>query len=82
MPIYEYLCSSCGRSFEELARTMDDPEGLICPQCGSRKVERQLSVFAARQAEVERLSCGTTRCDGPDSPCCPYRPNTGGCCPP
>ena len=81
MPIYEYRCQDCGQSFEELARTMDDPQGLACPHCGSPKVQRQLSVFAARQAEVERLSCGSACCDGPDSPCCPYRPNTGGCCP-
>lgn len=81
MPIYEYRCRSCGRDFEELARSMENPQDLACPHCGGADVERQLSVFAARQSEVERLSCGSTRCDGPDSPCCPYRPHAGGCCP-
>ncbi len=51
MPIYEYRCRSCKADFEELIRSQDaaDP---ACPQCGSRKVDRRLSVFAARNTEA------------------------------
>ena len=43
VPIYEYVCESCGARFEELVgshvglRTAD----VCCPVCGSGQVERQ-----------------------------------------
>jgi putative FmdB family regulatory protein len=45
VPIYEFVCESCGHRFEELVgshvgRKADD---VACPECGSAKVERQLS---------------------------------------
>ena len=44
MPIYEYVCMSCESHFEELVRGDETP---ACPDCGTAKVQRQLSVFAA-----------------------------------
>ena len=44
MPIYEYVCMQCESHFEELVRIDDHPP---CPDCGSEKVARQLSVFTA-----------------------------------
>jgi len=44
MPIYEYVCMSCESRFEELVRPDETPD---CPECGAKKVQRQLSVFAA-----------------------------------
>ena len=44
MPIYEYVCMSCESHFEELVR---HDESAKCPDCGTTKVQRQLSVFAA-----------------------------------
>ena len=44
VPIYEFVCESCGHRFEELVgspgRRADE---VACPECGSAKVERQLS---------------------------------------
>jgi putative FmdB family regulatory protein len=45
MPIYEYVCMSCESHFEELVR-MDD-ESPSCPDCGTTKVAKQFSTFAA-----------------------------------
>ena len=45
MPIYEYVCMSCESHFEELVR-MDDATP-SCPDCGTTKVAKQFSVFAA-----------------------------------
>jgi putative FmdB family regulatory protein len=45
MPIYEYVCMACESHFEELVRL--DDEGLSCPDCGSTKLNRLFSVFAA-----------------------------------
>jgi putative FmdB family regulatory protein len=49
VPIYEFVCESCGHRFEELVgshvgRRADE---VACPECGSAKVERQLSTSYA-----------------------------------
>jgi putative FmdB family regulatory protein len=65
MPIYEYVCRECSHAFEHLARSMNTPERVPCPECGSGKVERQMSVFAARQGSGGGecgLMPGGTRC--------------------
>jgi putative FmdB family regulatory protein len=50
MPIYEYTCKSCEKAFEELVRSAEAGDKVICPECGSKKVEKRMSVFAARDA--------------------------------
>lgn len=47
MPIYEYRCRECGKSFELLRRMQDADRDLICPECESKEVERLFSAFAA-----------------------------------
>jgi putative FmdB family regulatory protein len=45
VPIYEFVCESCGHCFEELVGSHVGREtaDVACPECGSAKVERQLS---------------------------------------
>jgi putative FmdB family regulatory protein len=45
MPIYEYRCEGCQTSFEALVKR-SDPQ-TECPQCGSHKLAREMSVFAS-----------------------------------
>ena len=45
MPIYEYACATCGKTFEHLARTLSDKPAK-CPSCGAKKLSKQLSAFA------------------------------------
>jgi putative FmdB family regulatory protein len=45
MPIYEYVCNSCGHEFEEWQKITDAPVRK-CPACGKRKVERLVSLSA------------------------------------
>ena len=47
MPMYEYRCRKCGKSFEMLRRMQDADHDLKCPECQSEEVERLLSTFAA-----------------------------------
>jgi putative FmdB family regulatory protein len=47
MPIYEYGCAPCGRSFEELVVRKSDEAEVKCPSCGGREVSRQMSRPAA-----------------------------------
>ncbi|MEO8481804.1 MAG: zinc ribbon domain-containing protein [Acidobacteriota bacterium] len=41
MPLYEYLCTSCGHRFERIQK-FSDPLVATCPQCGG-PVEKQVS---------------------------------------
>ena len=43
MPIFEYVCNSCGKQFEDLIRGPEKPH---CPKCKSTRLEQQLSAFA------------------------------------
>ncbi len=56
MPIYEYRCEECGRTFEMLRRWSESDSDVKCPACESEQVERQISTFAAAVASG---GCGT-----------------------
>lgn len=47
MPIYEYQCRPCGKTFEELVLRPSDEAELACPACRSREVARVMSRPAA-----------------------------------
>ncbi|HNR39685.1 MAG TPA: zinc ribbon domain-containing protein [Acidobacteriota bacterium] len=47
MPLYEYFCRECRKSFEALRRLSDDDADVRCPHCGSEKVDREFSTFAS-----------------------------------
>ena len=73
MPVYEYVCTSCEYEFEMLARSMSDRDEARCPKCHGVKVQRKLSVFAARSGAAKSSefsgggACG--RCGDPNGPC-------------
>jgi putative FmdB family regulatory protein len=46
MPMYEYRCEECGRTYEQLRRMSEADTNLECPHCGSHEVERQVSACA------------------------------------
>lgn len=73
MPIYEYRCSNCDRSFEALIRAADDLAR--CPHCDGSALTREMSAFAARSgngdgvaAAADAIASSGTRTGG------------GGCC--
>jgi len=48
MPVYDYICHDCGKSFEKiLTLTEHDKEKLTCPHCGSKHVEQEAAAFYA-----------------------------------
>lgn len=49
MPIYEFHCEKCGRDSEILVRS-SSWSGTKCPHCGSAKLDKKLSTFAAAGA--------------------------------
>lgn len=42
MPLYEYLCGSCGHRFERIQKFSDAPV-TECPSCAATQVERLVS---------------------------------------
>lgn len=46
MPIYEYTCQTCNKKFDQLVRRMSAEQTAACPECGSAKTAKSLSLFA------------------------------------
>lgn len=44
MPAYDYKCEECGKVFEVFRRFSELDEEVKCPDCGSEKTERVLSI--------------------------------------
>lgn len=70
MPIFEYVCKDCDHQFELLVHGTTLAR---CPSCEGRKLEKQLSVFAASakghdagRGELPVGACGT--CGDPRGP--------------
>jgi putative FmdB family regulatory protein len=65
MPIYEFHCEKCERDSEILVRSTDW-KGTTCPHCGSAKLAKKLSVFAAANAGGSNAPSG----NGGGGGCC------------
>jgi putative FmdB family regulatory protein len=70
MPIFEYICERCNHEFEALVFGQQKAE---CPQCQSKNLQPQLSVFAvsaksggSSQPAMPTGSCGS--CGDPRGP--------------
>ena len=48
MPVYDYVCLDCHKSFEKvLTLSEHDKDKIVCPRCGSKKVEQEVVAFFA-----------------------------------
>lgn len=71
MPIFEYVCKDCEKQFEVIVQ---GAAKVACPVCHSKRLEKQLSVFAAstksdgfdREAILPVAPCGS--CGDPRGP--------------
>ena len=45
MPIFEYNCKKCGSNFEELVRSGTIENSIQCSTCGSRQIQRIMSII-------------------------------------
>jgi putative FmdB family regulatory protein len=50
MPIYEFTCEECGRTFDELVAMASASAAVPCPSCKSKRTKRNVSTFASRSA--------------------------------
>ena len=58
MPVYEYRCRDCGRTFEALVRS---DAGAVCPACGSSSLAKLLSAPVVLSGQTARPA-GHTCC--------------------
>jgi putative FmdB family regulatory protein len=64
MPIYDYQCRACGKTYDVFHKVREVIEDVVCPSCGSGEHMRLLS--------APSFSMGGSK---PESSCPP-----GGCC--
>ena len=58
MPLFDFRCRSCGKTFEALVRAGEMP---ACPGCGSADLERQPPVFALSTDERRAAAAKQSR---------------------
>jgi putative FmdB family regulatory protein len=45
MPIYDYECMKCQKVFEVILKIGEGVDGLICPECGTKKLRQRITPF-------------------------------------
>lgn len=56
MPIYEYECSSCAVTFQSLVMKKEQEQGIVCPQCGGKNLNRLISRVSYHVSEKDRIA--------------------------
>ncbi|MHB8522104.1 MAG: FmdB family zinc ribbon protein [Limisphaerales bacterium] len=67
MPIFEFACPKCRVIFSFLSKRLLPDHAPACPRCGSRKMVKQVSAFAAPRGSKEPAAVGEAA-DGPEAP--------------
>ncbi len=67
MATYEYVCLACEHPFEERRSMSAVDTALACPRCGSDRVRRRFSLFAAASGTTSDAAVNGAA-------------NSGGCC--
>ncbi|MGQ9500307.1 MAG: FmdB family zinc ribbon protein [Dissulfurimicrobium sp.] len=50
MPIFEFFCNNCSKTFERFVSSFKEVNGIQCSHCGSREIKKIFSGF----------NCGST----------------------
>ena len=68
MPIYEFACPKCRKIFSFLSKRVNPDRVPVCPQCGNRRLEKQISSFALTRPQANSTSgdAGEENSPGPD----------------
>jgi len=68
MPIYEFACPRCRKIFSFLSRRTKPDRLPVCPRCGNRKMEKQISRFAMTRRLNEPADKGDVEGQEPPMP--------------
>jgi len=55
MPLFEYVCNSCGRKFTSLVGVVAGSPAPACPKCGAVDLTKLVSRFSTTRSEDEVL---------------------------
>src|SRR5690349_5928627 len=66
MPIYEFACPKCRKIYSFLSKRVNPTRSPVCPKCGNRNLEKQLSRFAMTKGLKEPGATGHEEEPGPD----------------
>ena len=64
LPIYEFACPKCRRIFSFLSKRLTPERAPVCPQCGSKKLFKQVSRFAVNKGVAEPVPAAAGGEDG------------------
>lgn len=70
MPYYDFYCEKCGHEFEELLGVNDDRSNIKCPQCKSKKVQRNFGNISMGVSKGTGSSSACSSCDEPGCGSC------------
>ena len=75
MPVYEYQCKKCGRTFEYQMR-MSDPDKSVCEACGAPELEKLIShtAFALKGGGWYKDLYASTKPEGAAAPAADAKP--------
>lgn len=68
VPIYEFRCESCGKTFATLVGMTSDPDEDRCPHCKSNKTTKLVSRPGKFRTEFDRLEELADRLEGMSEP--------------
>ncbi|HPY31618.1 MAG TPA: zinc ribbon domain-containing protein [Verrucomicrobiota bacterium] len=68
MPIYEFACPQCRRIFSFLSKRVNPRHSPVCPQCGHKKLVKQISRFTLTKGLAEPVAKSEADPDGPPMP--------------
>ena len=69
MPIYDYKCNDCGKTYDVFHKVREVIDDVVCPSCESKNHTRLLS--------APNVSMGSSSSSFEPAPSCPAG---GGCC--
>jgi putative FmdB family regulatory protein len=63
MPIYDYQCADCGKTYDVFHKVREVEEDVICPTCGSAKHTRLISAPSfSMKSQPDLPTCGSGNC--------------------
>ncbi len=63
MPIYEFECNECHKTFEKLCSMKEDLSQVPCEYCKAKNVKKKMSSFATGNAGRNSLNINGGGCD-------------------
>lgn len=60
MPIFDFFCNNCNKTFERFVSSFNNIEAVQCPHCGSREIKKMLSGFNCSSTGIFGRKGGTT----------------------